>query len=152
MGWWVWGYVFGWSGWCASLVLWNAIDEGCDLWTFGDRKATSIAFNEILAGANIQSYLLRPTSIKWQDLSLHMDWALHVPFEWDWWSNWFDQLQGVSPTRQHLDTHMEPRSRPNTAVKSRPEEARRPKQKCRNISQESPRLSLRVHQTLNPDV
>jgi hypothetical protein len=64
----------------------------------------------------------------------------------------FTKLQGVPPTRDHLDTHVEPSSGPNTAIKKRPEETRRPKQKCRNMNQESPRLPFCVNQTLNPDV
>jgi hypothetical protein len=35
---------------------------------------------------------------------------------------------------------MEPSSGLNTAIKRRPDEARRPKQKSRNVSQESPRF------------
>jgi hypothetical protein len=59
-------------------------------------------------------------------------------------------IQSVRPTRKHLDTHMESSSGPNIAIKRRPEEARRPEQKCRNVSQKSPRLSFCVKQTSNP--
>jgi hypothetical protein len=61
-------------------------------------------------------------------------------------------VQHVPPTRRHLDTYMDPSSGTNTAVKRRPKQARQPKQKCRNVSQESFRLSFCVNQRSNPDV
>jgi hypothetical protein len=56
-------------------------------------------------------------------------------------------VQGVPPARKHLETYMEPSSGPNTAIKSRPEEARRPKPESGESS-----IVVLCRSHVNPDV